>query len=509
VTVLGDDKNAFRPQVHARHTEGAITVLRLDPLPARYGLALGASAVVTLLCLFYGAGVVGSDVSYFGFALVILLSALMGGPGPGLLATAVSALASAFLLLPPMYSIRVASGEERTRLILFALEGILLSWIGKLVRDSSTADVHVSRTMRYVPAVLLVAAAVGFKLVVFRNVERELPFAFFYAAIAASGWLGGLGPGFVAAVLCSLAARFFFLYPQYSLAVVSETDLTRLSVFVVEGLFLSVLSAKHETARRLASDALEDLRYYSRRLKMSLDDLRALRATSRDLIWEWDVAGDRMVRGMIDPEYAETPAHTMNLSSWLEQIHPDDRMAVRASLGAALREGSEEWRCEYRVQRPLGRNACISEHAQIIRDAAGSPIRVVGRSAEIIDSNRATDAEYPQYPALYGRRPLAFLWVDHGLRIVSANRAARDLLEYSDTELIGRAVEKLFQPDRQQAITEILLGVMSPGRSSTTLYEECIRASGEIAYAKIHAAAIRVQDPPTLLLMIEWISERN
>src|SRR5687767_14064665 len=45
-----------------------------------------------------------------------------------------------------------------------------------------------------------------------------LPFIFFFPAVAGAAWLGGWGPGLLAAGLAALTAQYFFIDPVYSLA---------------------------------------------------------------------------------------------------------------------------------------------------------------------------------------------------------------------------------------------------------------------------------------------------
>ncbi len=201
-----------------------VPALRIEAEPAKYGTALIATGAASLLYLLGGPPDVDSDIRYFAFALAILVTSLLGGLGPGLLATGLSAFASAYLLLPPVFSIDVASPERAARLILFGAEGILLSLVASFFRDVDSREIEKSRVKAYLPALMIVATATGLKLLVFRDLERALPFAFFYAAIAASAWLGGLGPGLAATLMSSLAARYFFIVPRHSFSVTSPVN---------------------------------------------------------------------------------------------------------------------------------------------------------------------------------------------------------------------------------------------------------------------------------------------
>lgn len=357
-------------------------MLHLKGETLRYGVAVIATALASLLYFLSGPVELDSDLHYFGFILAVLAAAFLGGLGPGLLATALSALTCMYLLLPPIYSFEVESHDQVQRLILFGGEGVLLSFVGHIMREADAVDIQTRWGARYLPVVLFVFTAIGLKLLAFRELERTLPFTFFYAAVAASAWIGGFGPGLAATLLSALAAAALFLLPRYSIAVFTPINVERIGLFILEGALIAALSGTNLYTRRLADRAIEQVRQYSHRMRRSIENVRALRLTANDLIWELDPIGNRVILGATEVERPETPTATMSLKSWLERIHPEDRAMVAASLNSALKARGNEWVCEHRKLRPGG-IAHVLERAYIIRDSAGNPVRVVGRSEKI------------------------------------------------------------------------------------------------------------------------------
>lgn len=487
-------------------------MLRLQSPWTRYGLALAATEIASLLYFFVGTDYADANIRYFGFLLAVVVSAILGGVGPGLLATGFAALGSTYLFLPPIFSVQIASEDGMARLALFAGEGILLSFIGGMVRDAKTADIAVSMSRRYLLALLFVSTATGLKLLAFAAVERELPFTFFYAAIAASTFAGGLGPGLAATLLASVSARYFFLDPRYSLFVLTLKDAARVALFILEGILLAGLSAKYPKARQIAGDAIAKIQQYTKRMQRSVEDVRALRLISKDVIWELDLATNRMMRGATETESPETPAATMSFSSWLLQIHPEDRPVVNASLKSALQDGSEEWLCEYRRLRMGGTFTHVSDHAYIIKDQARNPVRVVGRTADLTESSRAAgvSSKEREYRASFEKNPLAILLTDNELRIMTANHSARDVLGYSLSELARMNAATLFVPGRRETIVSILVSLDPQDHPSITIEEECMRADGEIFRGKIAAAVISGAEGRSngRVIMIEDASHR-
>jgi PAS domain S-box-containing protein len=174
----------------------------------RYGVAL--ILVAFAACCDYLLPVVYGESHYFFFSGAILASALFGDLGPGMLATIVSALASAYFFIAPFHSFRVEAPEAAQRLAMFVVEGSIISSVGHVIRNNRTPEL-LSTFSRYASAIVLVAAAVVLKLIFLPTLERGVPFTYFYSAVVATSWVGGAGPGLLATVLSVLSVHYLFV----------------------------------------------------------------------------------------------------------------------------------------------------------------------------------------------------------------------------------------------------------------------------------------------------------
>ncbi len=457
---------------------------RLQSFWPRYAVAVVTTATASVVYLHAGLPDVDSDVKYFGFAIAVLISSLAAGLGPGLLATALSAFASAFLLLAPLFSVSIASEEKAIRLLLFVGEGVLLSILGCRIRDASSDDARLPGLKRYAAAVLFVFVATGLKLLVWHDVENDMPFALYYAATAAAAWTGGLGPGLLATLLASVCARYFFIAPLGSLSVASPALAARTLVFMAEGMALSFLSAR--SARRFARRVIEQMRQQTDRLLRGEENARALKVISRDVVWEWELPSPTAQLGESDG--SETIGGSANFHLWFRRIHPKDRLKVLTSLTAAMEGGRQEWGCAYRRLKPGEGYVPVADHAFIIRDHAWKPVRVVGRSADVTSANGVPlKFEHEgSYRFLFENNPHAMLLADSGLCIVDANDAACDVLGYTREELKMLDLEGVLLGSSR----EKLIGLRSEDPSSLTFEEQCMRGSGEIFRARINAVMV-------------------
>ncbi|MGC2421367.1 MAG: DUF4118 domain-containing protein [Candidatus Acidiferrales bacterium] len=111
---------------------------------------------------------------------------------------------------------------------------------------------------RYGMALLSVAAALASTLLL----QRFFPYPFlflFFAAVMASGWFGGTGPGLFSVLISTIVVDYFFVLPYHSLAV-NATDSAYFGAFIICALVASWVSSskrKDQEALREAHDHLE------------------------------------------------------------------------------------------------------------------------------------------------------------------------------------------------------------------------------------------------------------
>jgi PAS domain S-box-containing protein len=95
------------------------------------------------------------------FTIPIMLSAYVGGLGPGLLATVLSYLQASYYLLPPIYSFHVTSAVEQWQQAFVAFAGVVISVLNEaLHRARRRADLATAEQRRAQAAIVQLAAIV-------------------------------------------------------------------------------------------------------------------------------------------------------------------------------------------------------------------------------------------------------------------------------------------------------------------------------------------------------------
>ena len=137
--------------------------------------------------------------------------------------------------------------------------------------------------------------------------------------------------------------------------------------------------AARESRERELKESEARLGLSEERLKLAID------AASLG-IWDWDVERDRLVWD--DSMYRLYGVRKEEFSgafdAWSKCIVPEDVEQAKADVEAALR-GDRDYLSDFKVQRADGAIRIIRGVAQIIRDADGRPVRMVGINRDVTD----------------------------------------------------------------------------------------------------------------------------
>jgi PAS domain S-box-containing protein len=205
--------------------------------------------------------------------------------------------------------------------------------------------------------------------------EKSLSLVFFFAAVAVSAGLGGLGPGVLATLLSALICDYFFLLPLHSLAIASS-DLPLLVLFVLVALLINGLSGQLHAGTRAADQRFHDL----------VQGLEAIVWEGNPLTLQFafvsqraeDILGYPVAQWLADPEFR---AHI---------THPEDCVQVlKIVRETSVHSGDSTF--EYRVRAADGREVWLRETVHVVCNERGQPVRLSGLCVDISERKRAAE----------------------------------------------------------------------------------------------------------------------
>jgi PAS domain S-box-containing protein len=129
-------------------------------------------------------------------------------------------------------------------------------------------------------------------------------------------------------------------------------------------------------------------------LRQSEARYRLATLATSDVIYDWELASGRIEWSeLATSQFRLRPgAAPLDLQGWLERIHPEDQESVDFGMRAVIDRGVEHWEGEYRFLRGDGTWAVIFDRGQVVRDAAGRAVRMVGAMQDITE-RRAAERE--------------------------------------------------------------------------------------------------------------------
>jgi len=111
--------------------------------------------------------------------------------------------------------------------------------------------------------------------------------------------------------------------------------------------------------------------------------------------WDWDIVNDATdYSSRLAPILGLAPglAHLSN-QEFLAIVHPEDRRSFEEAIEQAL-QGTDEYGLEFRVIWPDGSVHWIASKGLVLRDAAGTPVRMIGVMIDITERKEAEQLRY-------------------------------------------------------------------------------------------------------------------
>ncbi|MCJ2007778.1 PAS domain-containing protein [Methylobacterium sp. J-092] len=254
-------------------------------------------------------------------------------------------------------------------------------------------------------------------------------------------------------------------------------------------------SVRDVTARKVADLASEAVRERYRLIA---------RATS-DAIRDWDLVADTVTwNEALQTAYGWAPdGEAATGAWWLAQVHPADRDRVEAALGTAIRGGSDAWSLEYRFLRADGRHADVLDRGYVIRDADGTPVRMVGAMLDLSERNRAE----ADVRAIFEGANVGIVQLDpHSLEVLSVNAKLCAIWGAPAAAIVGRSVA-LWTPQEDAAERDTLHRRLAAGEVlRETLEKRYRRADGRIIWARVNLVSQALGDRLQTTAMIEDIT---
>jgi diguanylate cyclase (GGDEF)-like protein/PAS domain S-box-containing protein len=158
---------------------------------------------------------------------------------------------------------------------------------------------------------------------------------------------------------------------------------------------------------------------------------RALALTGAgDLIWDWDVAADRVFTSPETESLLGLKRGTLEgpAAQWMGVVHPQDRDRFRAALDSVLEQGRGRVMQDFRLRTPDGHSLWFVMKARPVVGSDGEVVRLVGTLTDISEAKVAEerllqDAVHDNLTGLPNRQ----LFVDRIDAVLALAKSSQDL----------------------------------------------------------------------------------
>jgi formate hydrogenlyase transcriptional activator len=320
--------------------------------------------------------------------------------------------------------------------------------------------------MRYSFAVfaVTVAAILQFSLRDFGL--SHFPYLLFFPTVVVVAALAGFGPGVVATLLATIAGAHPLFAPWNSSAVRSPESLPKAVLFLVVGLFFSVLARRRERVDEA--------------LKESEADLNRAQAVAHIGSWRFDIAAGtlrlsdeaRRILGLSLPT-------EISLLQARQMVHPADIERLAIAWNGTLTTRAYDQEARVLVN---GQTRWVRIQANLERDMQGLAVKAVGTVQDITERKRAETALHEseeRYRDLVENSEDLLCTHDLEGNLLTVNPAPARILGYSVEELLKIPMRGLIVPEGRPLFDAYLERLKTTGQPESGLL--CvITKSGEV-----------------------------
>jgi PAS domain S-box-containing protein len=250
--------------------------------------------------------------------------------------------------------------------------------------------------------------------------------------------------------------------------------------------FVEVIGSDPSAHVRMAG-AIQDITEQVRARELLLESQERLTSAQRLAHvgnWDWDIKANRVFWSEeLCRIFGRPPNYTADYAGFLQAVQPQERERVDRAIRDRL-AGKNRPELEFQITRPDGEVrtvACISE---VVRDAAGAPVRMSGACQDVTDQRRAEAAAQKSRDEMAHQNRVAALGelatsLAHELNqplaaILMNSQAASRFLSGQPPNLarVGDCLNSIaFDGERAGEVIKRLRGLLKKGESQASLVD--------------------------------------
>ena len=207
---------------------------------------------------------------------------------------------------------------------------------------------------------------------------------------------------------------------------------------------------------------------------------------SNEGLWDWNIKEDKAfysnrfkeILGILNQPVQES------IKTWLDRIHPDDKIEVVRKLEDHINSKIKSFYCEHRILVD-GETRWVAIKGKATKDGSGQPQRIVGFLTDISEIKQAQIAlknSEEQFKLFMKNLPAGAFIKDQDHNIIFSNQYLNDF--FGVDTLVGKNVKELLPPQDYQSLIEKSDLILAHGMYTTE--EKLIDKDGNEKYFQAH-----------------------
>lgn len=354
------------------------------PATVRYTAALLIVSISVLISLWLRP--YSYTTPFLFFFPTVLIAAWIGGLRAGLLATGIATMAADYYLLPPYGRFSLDIGNV-IRTVFFAAGLALICYAAEIIRERASSLISTQAEL----------LDMCFDPIIMRDSDDRITY-WNHGAERLYGWtraeaLGQVCPSLLKTVYPKPASEIMEAFRKTGRweGELAHTRKDGTQVVVASRWTLKLNSGEGAAVLETNYDLTE---LNKTRLSLQSMEERAQMAGEAAGLgyWDWDLVNDEQVWSAKAKALLGLSSNsTMDYSTLLKAIHPEDRAKVESAIRAAL-ERAEEYDVEFRSMWPDGKVHWIVAWGHAFHDADGTAVRMSGVAQDVTERKQVEEA---------------------------------------------------------------------------------------------------------------------
>jgi two-component system cell cycle sensor histidine kinase/response regulator CckA len=196
---------------------------------------------------------------------------------------------------------------------------------------------------------------------------------------------------------------------------------------------------------------------------------------------------------------------------FIERVHPEDRERLQSMVAKAIHD-RQPYQIEHRIRWPDGTLRFVSEHADLVFDAQGRPIRMVGTVLDITqlkEAELALQRSERHFRSLIENAQDLIALLDAAGVMQFLSPSLQRLLEHPPEAMLGRSVFEFIHPDDVSMISDALARAASHVEPPTLTEVRFRHANGTWRTFESIGRRLTGEDPPMIVVNSRDVTQRK